>query len=461
MTHDTPGTDNPASIPDKQAFGTDFKWGVSVAAYQIEGAYDADDKGASIWDIFSNRRGNIYLNQHGNVACNFYEHYREDLQLMRTLGIPNFRFSLAWSRIMPTGEKVVNPKGIAFYDSLIDSCLELGITPWVTLYHWDLPHALEVKDGWTNRDVVGWFTDYVEVCVKRFGDRVKHWMVLNEPMVFTGAGYFLGVHAPGKRWMKNFIPAMHHATLCQAEGGRVIRALAPDAEIGTTFSGSYIEPHRQIEKDILAAQRVDALLNRLFIEPALGLGYPLIDLPFLDRVEKYWQPGDEKRLPFDFDFWGLQVYTREIATHTWLMPFINADLVKAEKRNVPITTMNWEVYPESIYRLLRQYGKYPGMKNILVTENGAAFPDVVQNGQVHDPRRVAYLQEHVAQVLRAKQEGVPVTGYFVWTFTDNFEWAMGYHTRFGLVYVDFETQQRIVKSSGYWYRDFLNGKQPL
>jgi beta-glucosidase len=438
-------------------FGNNFKWGVSVAAYQIEGGHNADSKGPSIWDVFTGKRGNIYQNHHGNIACNFYNSYRDDLQLMQSLHIPNFRFSLAWSRIMSTGRHPVNQKGLDYYNYLIDHCLELGIEPWLTLYHWDLPHALELKGGWTNRDVIGWFKEYIEVCVKSFSDRVTHWMVLNEPMVFTGAGYFLGIHAPGKRWMKNFIPALHHATLCQAEGARVIKNLQPGASVGTTFSASYIEPFRTTEKDIQAAKRVDALMNRLFLEPSLGLGYPLTDLPFLKRIDKYWKAGDENLLPFNFDFIGLQVYTREMVSHTWLMPFIQADLVKANKRKVPVTLMNWEVYPESIYHMLKQYAQYQGIKKILVTENGAAFTDTVQYGKVHDPLRLQYLQDHITQVYRAKNEGVPVEGYFVWTFTDNFEWAMGYHPRFGIVYVDFETQQRIIKSSGYWYRDFLRG----
>jgi beta-glucosidase len=450
------GSAEPTSenILHKKLFGTTFTWGVSTAAYQVEGAYQSDGKGLSIWDVFSNKKGNTYLNQHGNNACNFYHCYQNDLQLMQALHISNFRLSFAWSRIMSGGVHPVNPKGIDFYQRLIDYCLELGIEPWVTLYHWDLPQALELKGGWTNRDIVSWFCEYVEVCIKHFGDRVKHWMVLNEPMVFTGAGHFLGIHAPGRRWMKNFIPAVHHATLCQAAGARILKEWQPKAQVGTTFSASYIEPHRNTEKDQSAAIRIDALLNRLFLEPALGLGYPVKELPFLQRLEKYIKPGDEKLLTFDFDFIGLQVYTREIVSHTWLMPFIQADLVKANKRNVPITLMNWEIYPESIYHMLKQYASY-GLRKIIVTENGAAFTDVVQADQVHDSQRLSYLQDHIWQVLRAKQEGVPVDGYFVWTFTDNFEWAMGYHPRFGLVYVDFPTQQRIVKSSGYWYRDFL------
>jgi beta-glucosidase len=284
-------------------------------------------------------------------------------------------------------------------------------------------------------------------------------MVLNEPMVFTGAGYFLGIHAPGKRWMKNFLPAMHHAAICQAQGARIIRAYSPKADIGTTFSCSHIESYRPVEKDIQAAIRVDALLNRLFIEPALGLGYPMNDLPFLKRLDKYWKPGDEKLLPFNFDFIGVQVYTREVITYSWMMPFIKADIIKANKRRVSVTLMNWEVYPPSIYHILKKFSQYTTVKKLYVTENGAAFTDVIQSGRVNDVQRLNYLKNHIWEMGRAKAEGVKVAGYFVWTFMDNFEWAMGYYPRFGLVYVDFKTQQRIIKLSGYWYRSFLSGKE--
>ena len=432
-----------------------FVWGTSVAAYQIEGAYQEDGKGLSVWDVFTNKKGNTYLNQNANVACDFYHRYEADLDLLQTMGIRHFRFSLAWSRIMPHGTGQVNQKGIDFYNKLIDSCLRRGIEPWVTLYHWDLPYELERKGGWTNRDIVGWFRDFAEVCIKHFGDRVHYWMVLNEPMVFTGAGYFLGIHAPGRRWLKNFIPAMHHASLCQAEGARVVRFHRPQAQVGSTFSCSYVTPFSESVRDQQAAVRADALFNRLYIEPALGKGYPLQDLPFLNRVEKYYRSGDENLLPFDYDFIGIQNYTREVVKYSWWMPFVNADLVKAAKRGKEPTLMGWEVYPEAIYQMLKKFAAYPNVKKILVTENGAAFPDTVENGRVHDTKRTRYLQDHIGQLMRARAEGVPVEGYFVWTFLDNFEWAEGYRPRFGLVHVDFDTQKRIIKDSAYWYRDHI------
>jgi len=374
---------------------------------------------------------------------------------MKFLNIPNFRFSLSWSRILPNGIGAVNQSGIDFYNRLIDKALELGIEPWVTLYHWDLPQELENKGGWTNRQVVNWFSEYVELCAKTFGDRVNHWMILNEPMVFTGAGYFLGVHAPGRKGLRNFIPAVHHAALCQSEGARVLKNIRPAAQVGTTFSCSHLEPNTNSEKDRLATKRVDALINRLFIEPALGLGYPISDLKLLDRIYNYFQPNDEQLLKYDFDFIGLQNYTREIVTHSYLVPLLNAKLIKADKRKVPLTLMNWEVYPDAMYQILKKYDAYPQIKKIIVTENGAAFHDTHFDGKIYDEMRTNYLKTHIREVLRAKKEGVKVDGYFVWTFIDNFEWAEGFYPRFGLIHNNFKTQERIIKQSGHWYKQFL------
>ncbi|MBU3820570.1 beta-glucosidase [Flavobacteriaceae bacterium XHP0103] len=441
-----------------QDFGEDFEFGVSTAAYQIEGAHSIHDKGASIWDTFTSKKGAIFKNHHGQITCDFYNKYEEDILLMQSMNIRNFRFSLAWSRIIPNGFGAVSKSGIDYYNKVIDFCLKCGITPWVTLYHWDLPQALQDKGGWTNRDIVNWFENYVQVCAQHFGDRVKHWMVLNEPMVFTGAGYFLGVHAPGDKGLKNLLPAIHHAVLCQGIGGRVLRKLLPDAQIGTTFSCSQITPYRNTPRDILAAKKADALLNRLFIEPILGLGYPTEHVPVLKRIEHYINPEDENNMVFDFDFIGVQNYTREMVKHHWFVPYLRAKIVPASKRKVKSTLMDWEVFPPSIYNMIKQFNQYEGVKKIIITENGAAFPDTLINGEVNDTDRKHYLQAHLEQVHKAKKEGANVDGYFVWTFTDNFEWAEGYRTRFGLVYTDFKTQERIVKSSGKWYQSFLGNQ---
>jgi beta-glucosidase len=441
----------------REDFGRDFNWGVSTAAYQIEGAHNLDCKGKSIWDVFANTKGKIFKNQNANTTCNFYANYARDLTLLSHLNIPNFRFSLSWSRIMPDGTGTINTAGVDFYNRIIDLCLELNITPWITLYHWDLPHELEKKGGWTNRNIVDWFGDYVQVCITAFGDRVKHWMVLNEPMVFTGAGYFLGVHAPGKKGISNFLAAAHHAALCQSEGGRIIRSESGSHKIGTTFSCSHIEPLTDSANDRAAAVRVDALLNRMFLEPLLGLGYPIKDLNLLSRIDAYVKAGDDKKLIFDMDFIGIQNYTREIVSHARFIPFLQAKIISASKRKVERTLMNWEIYPESIYHVLKKYNSYKGVKEIIVTENGAAFVDDIKVDSVFDLKRVNFLQDHISQMLKAKKEGVRVNGYFVWSLMDNFEWAEGFHPRFGLIYIDFSNNRRIIKSSGYWYQSFLSG----
>jgi beta-glucosidase len=443
---------------NRAAFGKSFHWGVSTAAYQIEGAHDADGKGPSIWDQFTRRRRKIYSNHHGNTACDFYNLYAEDISLMNRMQIPNYRFSIAWSRIFPEGTGRVNQAGVDYYNRLINECLLKGIEPWITLYHWDLPQALELKGGWTNREILNWFEYYVTFCVQQFGDRVQRWMILNEPMVFTGAGYFLGVHAPGKKGLSNFLSAAHHAALCQAAGGRIVKSLQGSALVGTTFSYSHVEPWRNTEKDFAAAKKTDTLLNRLFIEPLLGMGYPVKDLNILKRLEKFIRNGDESKLAFNMDFVGLQNYTREFVRHAPFMPFIKARIVKARERNVTRTQMDWEVHPPSIYHALNRWNHYENLHEIIVTENGAAFEDDLIDGKINDISRTEYLRDHIAQVLLAKQAGIRVNGYFVWTFLDNFEWAEGYYPKFGLVHVNFLTQERIIKDSGKWYKAFLNGE---
>ncbi|QGK72719.1 GH1 family beta-glucosidase [Flavobacterium sp. SLB02] len=444
------------SFLNKDQFGDDFLWGVSTAAFQIEGAHDADGKGSSIWDVFTSQKGKIKNGHHALTACDFYNSYQNDIDLIRELNIPNFRFSISWPRIMPTGIHPVNQAGIEYYNKIIDSLLASGIEPWITLYHWDLPHALETKGGWTNRESVSWFSEYVEVCAQYFGDRVKNWMVINEPSVFTGAGYFLGIHAPGKKGITNYLKAMHHVTLATAAGAKILRNRIPEANIGTTFSCTHIEPATESAKDIEAAKRVDTLLNRTFIEPILGLGYPQTDLPVLKKLNNYILEDDLDNLFFDFDFIGLQCYTREVVKSSMLIPYIGAELISAEKRNVISTEMGWEVYPPALYHVLKKFNEYKGIKKIIITENGAAFPDTLSNGKVYDIKRTHYIQDHLEQILKARKDGLNVEGYFVWSLTDNFEWAEGYNARFGLIHVDFDTQQRTIKHSGLWFKDFLS-----
>ncbi|GAB3908227.1 GH1 family beta-glucosidase [Mucilaginibacter boryungensis] len=442
---------------NKKLFGDDFAWGVSTAAFQTEGACTKDGKGRSIWDEFTSKKGKVLNGETAETACDFYHRYREDIDLIKQMNIPNFRFSIAWTRILPNGEGEVNQLGIDHYNNVINYCLEQGIEPWVTIYHWDLPQALEAKGGWTNREIVGWFTNYATICAQYFGDRVKHWMVMNEPGVFTGAGYFLGLHAPGRTGLRNYLPTIHHTVLSIVSAAKQLRYVLPDATIGTTFSCSHIEPYSQKTRDINAANRVDALLNRLFIEPLLGLGYPMNEVTALKGINKYILPGDEANMTFDFDFIGIQNYTREIVKFSLFTPYVYARLVKAVKRNVPTTLMGWEVHPPALYQVLKQFAAYRPDKPIYITENGVAFEDTLSDEGILDTERVEFLQTHISEVLKAKNEGVNVKGYFVWTLTDNFEWAEGYHPRFGLIHVDFKTQRRTIKASGRWYGKFLKG----
>ncbi len=441
---------------NKKLFGNDFAWGVSTAAFQVEGACDIDGKGQSIWDVFSNKKGKILNGDSASIACDFYNQYQKDIDLIKQLNIPNFRFSISWTRIFPEGTGEINAEGIAYYNRVIDYCLEQDITPWITLYHWDLPQELELKGGWTNRDIIEWFTEFVTVCIQNFGDRVKNWMIMNEPAVFIGAGYFLGIHAPGRTGLKNFLPAIHHVVLSMVAGAKTVRQLLPLAQIGTTFSCSFIEPYSGKPKDINAAKRADALINRLFIEPILGLGYPVNDVPVLKGIEKFYKEGDEDNLKFDFDFIGIQNYTREIVKYSFFTPYISARLVKAQNRGVELTEMKWEVYPQAIYQMIKKFNAYPQIKKLYITENGVAFKDQLIDNKIDDPKRIEYLNTHLQQVLNAKNDGFKVDGYFVWTLTDNFEWAEGYHPCFGLIHIDFKTQQRTIKSSGHWYADFLS-----
>ncbi|MCF2442883.1 GH1 family beta-glucosidase [Dyadobacter sp. CY345] len=436
-------------------FGADFRWGTATAAFQIEGAVAVDGRGPSIWDKFTKQNGKIKGGHHAEIACDFYNRYEDDLELVKELGFKEFRFSLSWSRILPTGTGEVNQKGIDFYNRVIDKCLDLGIEPWITLYHWDLPQALEDRGGWKNREIIDWFSEYVRLCATEFGDKVKNWIVLNEPTAVAGLGYTTGMHAPGKKGIFNFLPVVHHLALCNAEGGRIIRNLVHDAYIGTALSCSHVQAFTDKPKDVRAAQRADAIMNRLFVEPALGLGYPTDVFPFLNNIKRFTKPGDEEKLAFDFDFIGLQNYFRIIVKHSYFAPVLWLEEIPAKKRNVPLTVMGWEVAPDGMYDILRQFSNYSGVKEIIISENGAAFEDNPENGKVVDERRIQYFEDYLKSILKAKNEGVKVAGYLAWSLLDNFEWAEGYHPRFGLVYVNYETQERIVKESGKWFASFF------
>jgi beta-glucosidase len=431
-----------------------FTWGVASAAFQIEGAWNEDGKGPSIWDKFCERR-KIKDGSDAKIACDSYHRYKEDVDIIKKIGFGANRFSISWPRIFPNGTGEINSKGVDYYNRVIDYSLENGVEPWLTLYHWDLPQSLQEKGGWTNRDITNWFNDYAYLCAKTFGDRVNKWIVLNEPMAFVGLGYGTGYHAPGVKGIKTFFSAAHNAVLCQANGGRILRENVKNAKVGTAFSCSPVDSyHAESERDIKAARRVDALLNRIFVEPAMGMGYPTKDLPFLSGIEKYILPGDENLMKFDFDFIGIQHYYRIIAGRSLFVPALWARQIPAKKRHVQTTEMDWEIYPDGIYRVIKQFSKYP-VKELIITENGAAFKDILLNNAIDDQLRIKYFNDYLEQVLKAKKEGMNVTGYFVWSLLDNFEWSEGYQPKFGLVYVDHSNRNRIIKNSGKWFSEFL------
>lgn len=442
----------------KADFGKDFKWGVASAAYQIEGAWNEDGKGESIWDHFTHfKNKKIKTRENGDQACDYYHRYKDDIALIKEMNFDVSRFSIGWSRVIPQGIGSVNSKGIDFYHRVIDTCLEKGLEPWVTLYHWDLPQALQEKGGWANRDILNWFTEYTDVVTRAYGDKVKNWMILNEPMAFTGLGYLIGQHAPGYMKPKQFLQAAHHATMSMGESGRVVRANVKDAKVGTTFSCSYVQPKDGNDKHAAAAHRLDVLVNRLYIEPVLGMPYPTEHFKFLNKIHRYVKDGDMEKAKFDFDFIGIQNYTRILARKA-LLPFVWANDTKPADRGIQpdhITEMGWEVYPDGIYKIIKQFAAYKNMPPIIVTENGCAFPDKVESGKVADKQRIAFFEEYLSNVLKAKREGVDIRGYFVWTLMDNFEWAEGYRPRFGLVHNDFATQKRVIKDSGLWFKEFL------
>jgi beta-glucosidase len=326
----------------------------------------------------------------------------------------------------------------------------------VTIYHWDLPQVLEDRGGWTNREVVDWFLHYSNVVTSAFGDRVKHWIVMNEPMTFTGLGYFTGYHAPGRNGIGNFMKAAHHATLCMAEGGRMVRRNVENAVVGVALSCSYVKSSNQLIFNKRAARRVEGLLNRFFIEPLLGLGYPTDIMPALNVIKSYFKPGDAERLSFDFDFIGLQYYFRVVARFSLFPPVLFATEVPPWRRKKKLTSMGLDAYPKGLSYLLDFYKRYDGIKKIVLTESGVCYTDFLRGDKVNDALRKKYHQKMLKQVKSAIQRGVPVAGYFAWTLVDNFEWREGFQPRFGLIYNDFETQKRTLKASGAWFRDFLS-----
>jgi beta-glucosidase len=445
--------DTPAEI----VFPKAFYWGTATASYQIEGAWDEDGKGESVWDRFAHTPGKIKNGDTGDVACDSYHRWREDIALMHAMNLNSYRFSISWPRIQATGSGSTNSKGIDHYSRLVDALLEAHIRPFVTLYHWDLPQALEDAGGWPNHDTASRYADYVQLVAQALGDRVTDWMLFNEPSVFTFSGYLEGRHPPGHQSILDFLRATHTVNLAQGAGFRALKAVRPNARVGTAFNMSACEPSTDSDEDKLAAERAHAITNVWFLDPALNGRYPEA-LTFLPETAMGIKSGDMEKTRAPLDFVGINLYYRTIASapgtmeraahaQDWLFP------VKMEGgQEGPKTDYGWEVWPKALYDVVTRITRDFNRPVIEITESGCSYNDGPDaNGVVHDERRIAYHREYLAAVARAIADGADVRGYHAWSLMDNFEWAEGFSQRFGLSYVDFKTQKRTVKDSGNWY----------
>jgi beta-glucosidase len=433
-------------------FPPDFVWGAATSAYQIEGATSEDGRGESIWDRFCTVPGAVRNGETGAVACDFFHRFREDVALMRELGLDAFRFSVSWPRILPEGRGRIEPRGLDFYDRLVDELLAAGIRPCLNLYHWDLPQRLEDEGGWPVRSTAEAFVGLAEAVAARLGDRVRDWATHNEPWCAAWLGYGYGVHAPGRKSRADAVAAAHHLLLSHGWAVETLRRDAPGAKVGIILDAWPAYPATEDPADAAAARADDALRNRFFFDGALRGTYPEDALELLAPIEPPVRNGDMAALAPPLDWVGVNNYSRTL---------VRADPGGGEPLEVRapegrLTEMGWEVYPAGLYELLTRVHREYAPPVIYVTENGAAFGDVRgHDGHVHDPERIEYLADYLDGVAQAAAEGVPVKGYFVWSLLDNFEWSLGYGRRFGLVYVDYPTLDRVPKDSFFWYRALI------
>jgi beta-glucosidase len=436
-------------------FPSDFVFGAATASYQIEGAVDHDGRGESVWDRFCATPGKVRNGDTGAIACDFYHRYPEDVALMKELGVGAFRFSIAWPRVLPEGRGRVNAAGLDFYDRLVDALLAEGIEPFPTLFHWDTPQVLEDAGGWRVRSTAEAFVEYAEAVVARLGDRVQHWTTHNEPFVVSWIAHALGQHAPGGTSEADAVAVAHHLLLSHGWATAAIRRAAPAAKVGIVLDLWQVYPASDSPEDEAAAWRFDGEHNRWFLDPVLRGAYPADLLERNELVAPLVEDGDLAAISAPLDFLGVNNYSRFIVAAGPDGPTF------VRNPDAQYTEMGWEVFPEGLERVLVRVAEEYSPPPLYVTENGAAFGDVRgHDGRVHDPERTAYLEGYLAAVARAIEAGAPVKGYFVWSLLDNFEWALGYSRRFGIVFVDFPTLERVPKDSFYWYRDFIRSARP-
>ena len=431
-----------------------FTWGVATSAYQVEGAVAEDGRGPSIWDTFTHTAGRIAGGATGDVACDHYHRWREDIAIMRSLGVNAYRFSIAWPRVVPDGSGAANAAGLAFYDRLVDGLLEAGIVPYPTLYHWDLPQALQDRGGWAARETAEHFAAYAGHVAEALGDRVGDWTTLNEPRVSAWLGYLQGVHPPGLTEPTAALHASYHLLLGHGLAAQAIRARSSSARVGLVNALTACEPASDSDADAGAAVRYDGHANRWWLDPLYGRGFPA-DMLDVYGVDLPVRAGDLAAIAAPLDWLGVNYYSPSFVSDDPAGPVPHVRVVRA-RDGARQTMLGWEVRPDGLEQILVRLATDYGARQLYVTENGSAWPDTVApDGQVHDLDRVRYLDEHLAACGRAVRRGVPLAGYFAWSLLDNFEWAAGYDPRFGIVFVDFATQRRIIKDSGHRYADVI------
>ncbi|MBV8604904.1 MAG: beta-glucosidase [Pelomonas sp.] len=446
-----------AALPEvaRSDFPADFVWGCSTSSYQIEGAVHEGGRGESIWDRFCSEPGRIRDGSSGAVACDHYHRWPEDLDLARSLGVGAYRFSIAWPRVLPQGRGAVNAAGLDFYDRLVDGMLARGLDPWATLYHWDLPQALQEQGGWKHRATVAAYLEYADAVSRRLGDRVKHWITHNEPWCSCFMGYWEGVHAPGETSLQAALQANHHVLLSHGQSLAVLRANSPGAKVGITLSLHPIVAASTSAADQAAAARHDGTRNRWFLDPLHGRGYPADMLELFADIAPRTEAGDLADIAAQTDFLGVNYYFPEVVADAPEAGPTRTRVV--ERHGVERTAFGWEVSPQGLVDLLVRLQQDYAPGTVYLTENGSTYEDMLRpDGTVQDSERLSYLVRHLDALRATIAHGVPVKGYFAWSLLDNFEWAEGYLRRFGLAYVDYPTQQRILKASGHWYRRFLS-----
>lgn len=437
-------------------FKRDFTFGVATAAYQIEGAAEEDGRKPSIWDAFSHTPGRTRDGDTGDVACDHYHRYAEDIALMASLGVDAYRFSFAWPRIIPDGRGAVNDKGVAFYDRLLDGILKAGIKPFATFYHWDLPIELLGRGGWCARETAFAFADFVDVLMRRFGDRLAGAVTINEPWCVSYLSYLYGEHAPGERNLQAALAAVHHLNLAHGLAVETVRSHRGDLPVGIVFNAKAIHAASERPEDLAAAERHEAFHNGVFAEPIFAGRYPASVVEALGPLMPKIESGDLATISRPTDFLGINYYTPDRVAADPAQAFPSTRHVAPE--NVWRTAMGWEVHAPSLALLIRDMNRRYRLPPLYITENGCALHDELRDGRVDDPDRIAYLEQHLTVIADLIDEGYDVRGYFAWSLMDNFEWAWGYARRFGLVYVDYESQKRIVKASGRWFRDLIAGR---